>query len=83
MMFKVAYKYKKKISSINIFITVPSLNTLRERLLKRGTDKDEEIKKRIENASYEIAVSENWPYLIVNKDIESSVTQIEYIIKNH
>ncbi|MBF0111291.1 MAG: guanylate kinase [Desulfamplus sp.] len=52
-----------------IFIMPPSIETLQERLIKRGKDSDSIIEKRIKNAANEIAQSSFYEHIIVNDDL--------------
>ncbi|MBF0209442.1 MAG: guanylate kinase [Desulfamplus sp.] len=55
--------------AITIFIMPPSIETLQERLIKRGKDSDSIIEKRIKNAANEIAQSSFYEHIIVNDDL--------------
>lgn len=55
-----------------IFIKVPSLTTMRARLIARGTDSMETIEKRIEKASYEMSFAKDFDHIIVNDDLEEA-----------
>ncbi len=65
--------YKAFPESNFIFICPPSIEELRKRLLKRGTDKEEQITVRLKNAEKEIAEGlkhrEIIRYRLVNSDI--------------
>lgn len=58
--------------AIFIFIVPPDLNTLRERILKRGTETQEEIQKRLKRAEEEIRFAGWFDYVIVNDALEKS-----------
>lgn len=67
--------------SILIFISPPSLQVLEARLRGRFTEKEEIIEKRLAIAQKEI---EHWPrygYLVINEEIEETVSSVEAIIK--
>ena len=64
-----------------IFILPPSINTLKERLIGRGTDSPESIEGRINTALKEIEVSDRYDYNIVNDDLNMAVLELENIIK--
>ncbi|MBF0241111.1 MAG: guanylate kinase [Desulfamplus sp.] len=55
--------------AITIFIMPPSIETLQERLIKRGKDSDSIIEKRVKNAANEIAQSSFYEHIIVNDDL--------------
>ncbi len=57
----------------SVFVTTPSLEELKHRLMARGTDDEEIIRKRIENALIEIEYISAYDFLIVNDDFEKAV----------
>ncbi|MEN2997484.1 MAG: guanylate kinase [Brevinematia bacterium] len=79
-------KIKKRYpDSISIFIIPPSVEELKNRLLKReGKDTfDEELKKRFEKATYEMSFRDLYDYIIVNDDLEKACAELrEIILKN-
>lgn len=58
-----------KIGYIDIFILPPSMDELRERLVKRGTDAPATIERRLENAEGEIARQGEYMYRVTNDDL--------------
>ena len=59
-----------------IFITTPSLNELKNRLLNRGTDNNDIINKRIANAKDEIKYINRYDYIIVNDNFQNAALQL-------
>ncbi len=53
-----------------VFIAPPSLDALRERLVKRGTESEEEIEKRLAQAELELAQSSFYQYRVVNDELD-------------
>jgi len=70
-------------AAITIFILPPSLNVLKERLKKRGSDTCETIEKRIRNAKEEIAQKHLYRHVIVNDDLETAVKQLITIVGDY
>ena len=58
-----------KIGYVDIFINPPSLEELRERLERRGTDSLEVIEKRMRNAEGEIARAGEYMFQVTNDDL--------------
>lgn len=54
------------------FITPPTLDELEKRLYARSTDKEEIIKRRVENAKEEIKAISEFDYIIINDTIEEA-----------
>lgn len=60
--------------AVFIFILPPSVDTLKQRLEKRGTETAEVIEKRIAEARGEIEKAYNYDYVIVNDDLNEAVS---------
>lgn len=63
-----------------IFILPPSLEELKNRIVKRGSETEESFKKRFGSAFSEISKIENFDYYLVNNDLDKAVGQLESII---
>ncbi|MFH1853507.1 MAG: guanylate kinase [Candidatus Neomarinimicrobiota bacterium] len=66
--------------TISIFILPPDVETLRERLLLRGTDSPERIQKRLERMAIEIGYQDKFEYTVVNDDIDRATAELIKII---
>lgn len=66
--------------ALSIFIAPPSIDTLRERLLARGTDSIEDINNRIEKAEFEIKHSVYFDKEVVNDVLDDAVEQVRKLI---
>ena len=71
---------EKKEDAVFVFIAPPSMEELKKRLTFRGTEKPEEIAKRLGNAEKEFKNLPNYDYVVVNDRIEKAVIEIEAII---
>jgi len=69
--------------AISIFILPPSIKVLRKRLRRRGTETQEQLRIRYENAKKEMKEYEKFPYTVINKDLERAVEEVLAIIKAH
>ena len=67
---------------VGIFILPPNKRELIKRLRKRDRDTDAEMKKRMSLAKREISHYKIYNYVVVNKDIDLCVSQIQEIIKS-
>lgn len=67
---------QKMPDAVSIFIMPPSLEVLKKRLYGRGTDSEDVIKKRINEALQEIARAIEYDYIVVNDVIETAVDNI-------
>ena len=58
--------------AVSIFIMPPSLDILKKRLTGRGTDSEDVIEKRLNEALREIASAKDYDYIVVNDDLETA-----------
>ena len=63
-----------------IFIGPPSLSVLKERLCNRGTEEEDQLKKRIGEANRELARWKCYDYLVINDQLERAVAEFNAII---
>ena len=61
--------------SLSIFIMPPSIEVLRERLLKRQTETEASIKTTIDKAEYEISFSNQFNAIVKNEVLETACTE--------
>ncbi|MDK2923347.1 MAG: guanylate kinase [Pseudothermotoga sp.] len=71
---------KKVKDAVFIFVAPPSFDELKKRLLKRGTERQEDMIKRLEDAKKELEQIPKFQYLIVNVDLQESIDQLTSII---
>ncbi|MCC0631576.1 guanylate kinase [Clostridioides sp. ZZV15-6388] len=65
-----------------IFVLPPSLKELKNRIVGRGTETEEEIEKRFSCAYEEIKMIKDYDYFIFNEDVKISAKEIEGIISS-
>lgn len=66
---------------VSVFILPPSLEELERRLRGRGQDDDEVIRHRMEKAAAEISHWHEYDYVVVNKDIDQTLSKIMHIVE--
>ena len=64
-----------------IFVLPPSLADLEERLRRRGTDNEDRIRIRLENARRELALVHEYDYAVVNDDLEIATRKVAAILE--
>ncbi|WP_427338542.1 guanylate kinase [Caloranaerobacter sp. DY30410] len=64
-----------------IFILPPSMEELRHRIEKRGTETEESLKTRFNSAYKEISYVNEYEYAIINDEVDNAVSKIEFIIE--
>ena len=68
--------------TISIFIEPPSLDDLKIRLEKRGSDSTDKINRRLQRIEFELSHKSNFDFTVVNDKLEVATNQILEIIKN-
>lgn len=68
--------------ALAIFIAPPSIEVLQQRLIARGTDAADMIKKRVEKADYEMSFAPQFDVVIVNNDLQKAQQEAEAIIRD-
>lgn len=66
---------------VSIFIMPPSKEELMRRILSRGTEKTNEIEKRMSKVESELLYVKEYDYMVVNDNIEEASKNILAIIK--
>jgi guanylate kinase len=67
--------------SVLIFIMPPSIEELKNRLIKRKTETSDDLKKRIERAELELSYKDKFDHLVVNNELEPAIEEVKNIIK--
>lgn len=62
--------------SLSVFIQAPSIEILKERLEKRGTENPETLKERIGKAAYEMSFAPQFDQIIINDDLAIASNQL-------
>ena len=69
--------------AVLIFLKPPDVETLRHRLIGRGTEATPEMERRLENAIAELACERDFAYVVVNADAQlaAAVAQVQAIME--
>lgn len=68
--------------SVLIFISPPSIDELKKRLLNRKTESDEDFNKRILRAEMELEYREKFDYNVFNYNLEEAQKKVNEIINS-
>lgn len=66
--------------AVFIFIVPPDMAELERRLRLRGTESDEVINHRLENARSELQAGDWYDYLVTNDDFDSALSKLKAIV---
>lgn len=78
-----ALQVKKNFSQgVFIFLFPPSLDELKTRIVRRGTESNDLVLNRLKEAKKEIDMMSEYDYVVVNDDVDVAVSKIKAIIKS-
>lgn len=79
-----AMNVKKKCpDGIFIFISPPSFDVLKQRLVGRGSESEEEINNRVNLARAEFDKKDEYDYVVVNDNLDDAVKEVKDIIEGN
>jgi guanylate kinase len=67
--------------AMQVFIAPPSIESLRARLIGRGTDDPEQIEKRLRTAEEELAAQDEFAKVVINDRLEAAVDELVEIVR--
>ena len=67
--------------ALSVFIMPPSIEALRERLIARGTETEESVKRRVAKAQEEITYASSFDKIIINDNLERCLEEAESIVE--
>ena len=70
------------INTIALFIQAPSIEDLKIRLQKRGSETEGSLKARLDKSSYEMTFKNHFENIVVNKDFDVACKETENIISD-
>ena len=70
-----------KYQGVYVFILPPSMEELKQRLTRRGTESGDQIQQRLEMGKNEIAQSHLYDYVVTNVNVDESVDTLLAIIR--
>lgn len=68
--------------ALSVFIKVPSMDLLEQRLRRRGTENEEKIRQRLAKATLELAFEPAFDVTLINDDLEQTLRQAEQLVEN-
>jgi len=66
--------------AVQVFIAPPSLEELRTRLLRRGTDDPEEVERRLRVAAEELEAQPEFAHVVVNDRLQDALEQLTTVV---
>ncbi len=68
--------------TLAVFIQPPSVEELKKRLLKRGTETEESLLKRVGKAEAEMKFASGFDKIIINEDLEKAVAETRAVVRD-
>lgn len=65
--------------ALAIFVKVPSLEILKERLHDRGTESEESLSRRLFKAQFEMSFQDKFDRVLVNENLEKSLAEAQQL----
>lgn len=65
---------------VSVFILPPTTKELERRLRSRAQDKDDVVQRRMAEAAMEMSHWAEYDYVIINRDLKTSVSQVQAIL---
>ncbi len=72
----------RNLKLVKIYLIPPNKDELKDRLIKRNQDSDQEVERRFKAFDDDILHWKDYDYVIINKNLENCYKQIENIIKS-
>ncbi len=72
---------EKAKDGVFIFIAPPSRSALYRRLLRRGTDTNDSIQRRMDKANREFPLAHKYDYIVVNDEVRNAADRIMAIVR--
>lgn len=69
--------------ALAIFIQTPDLKELENRLRRRGTDSEQDIRQRLNKAEEEMAYARHFDHIIINEQLEEARKKAIVLVKKH
>ncbi|UII34761.1 guanylate kinase [Fulvivirga ulvae] len=68
--------------ALAVFVKVPSIDELKERLMDRQTETENSLSQRIFKAKFEMTFENKFDVTLVNEDLEESLKKAEELVSN-
>ena len=63
-----------------VFVLPPSADALVERLAERGTEGEDTVARRIENARAELEQASRFDYIVINENLDQAIEEVRSIV---
>lgn len=74
-------KHIYPVEILSVFIKVPSMEVLEQRLRARGTETEISLQKRLDKARHELTFENEFDQVLINDNLEETLKQAETIVR--
>lgn len=67
---------------VSIFIQPPSIDELKRRLIKRGSETEEALAMRLKRAEQDLPYASRFDYVVTNDNLETAYKQVKTIVQS-
>ncbi len=67
--------------AVSIFVQPPDLETLKNRLIQRGTESEADLQKRLGKAAQELEFADKFDHIIINNNLDAAVGKAEELVR--
>ena len=68
--------------ALSVFVKVPSLEILEQRLTDRGTESKDSLSRRLFKAKFELSFQDKFDVILVNEDLDQSLKEAQRLYDN-
>lgn len=68
--------------ALSIFVQVPSVDVLKERLVKRSTETEEDLQRRISKAQDEMQYADQFDVTLMNNELDEALKKAEALVRD-
>lgn len=68
--------------ALAVFVKVPSMEILKERLSDRGTESEDSLSRRLYKASFEMGFEDQFDVILVNENLEESLKDAQELFED-
>ncbi|HCV43375.1 MAG TPA: guanylate kinase [Bacteroidetes bacterium] len=69
--------------ALMIFIRPPSFEVLKDRLLKRQTEDDVTLKRRLDRVPMELEMGNRFDHQVVNDELDRAIREVQSLVEQH
>lgn len=69
-------------NALAVFLAPPNIETLKQRLVSRGTETPEQIARRVMKAEWELAYQDRFDRIVVNEDLDRAVAEFVLLVED-